>query len=129
MKQSLKQQKGASVTGVVLLIICLGLLAKFAIGVIPSYVGEYQLSKLVARELAKANAAKRTDNQFLQDLNRQLTMNANYNTDAREVIQFVSKTPGNLQVRLVYQDEYLYYGNTYIVNRFDKEIVPEDASY
>lgn len=125
--KSVKYERGASVSGVVLLIVCLGLLFKFAIGVIPAYVGEYQLRKLVADELVKANSAKLSETKFLQALDQQLSINANYNTKAKDVILFTSKTPGNLQVRLVYEETYQYYGNTYIVNRFDRPITAADA--
>lgn len=125
--KSVKYERGASVSGVVLLIVCLGLLFKFAIGVIPAYVGEYQLRKLVADELVKANSAKLSETKFLQALDQQLSINANYNTKAKDVILFTNKTPGNLQVRLVYEETYQYYGNTYIVNRFDRPITAADA--
>lgn len=125
--KSVKYERGASVSGVVLLIVCLGLLFKLAIGVIPAYVGEYQLRKLVAHELVKANSAKLSETKFLQALDQQLSINANYNTKAKDVILFTSKTPGNLQVRLVYEETYQYYGNTYIVNRFDRPITAADA--
>lgn len=125
--KSVKYERGASVSGVVLLIVCLGLLFKLAIGVIPAYVGEYQLRKLVAHELVKANSAKLGETKFLQALDQQLSINANYNTKAKDVILFTSKTPGNLQVRLVYEETYQYYGNTYIVNRFDRPITAADA--
>lgn len=125
--KSVKYERGASVSGVVLLIVCLGLLFKLAIGVIPAYVGEYQLRKLVADELVKANSAKLSETKFLQALDQQLSINANYNTKAKDVILFTNKTPGNLQVRLVYEETYQYYGNTYIVNRFDRPITAADA--
>lgn len=120
-------QRGSSVTGIVLLIICLGLLGKLGIGIIPAYVGEYQLRKLVAQEVEKANAARLTDRKFLDALNQQLSINANYDTKAEDVIQFMNKTPGALRVKIMYEDTYQYYGNTYIVNRFEREITPEDA--
>lgn len=120
-------QRGSSVTGIVLLIICLGLLGKLGIGIIPAYVGEYQLRKLVAQEVEKANAARLTDRKFLDALNQQPSINANYDTKAEDVIQFMSKTPGALRVKIMYEDTYQYYGNTYIVNRFEREITPEDA--
>lgn len=125
--KSVKYERGASVSGVVLLIVCLGLLFKLAIGVIPAYVGEYQLRKLAADELVKANSAKLSETKFLQALDQQLSINANYNTKAKDVILFTNKTPGNLQVRLVYEETYQYYGNTYIVNRFDRPITAADA--
>lgn len=123
MKQvSLKHQKGASVTSVVLIIICLGLLGKLAVGIIPAYVGDYQFNKLVLGELKKANADKQTERQFMNALSQQLSINANYNAKPEEMLTFISKTPGNLAVRTNYSEESVFYGNTIIVNRFSAEI-------
>lgn len=120
-------QRGASVTTIVLLIIALGLLGKLAIGIIPAYVGDYQFTKLVAEELKKANGAKQTDKQFLNSLSHQLSINANYDAKPEEMLIFTNKTPGALAVKSSYSEEYNFYGNTYIVNRFEKEITDADA--
>lgn len=119
---SLNKQQGASISGVILLIIMLGLLGKFAVGVIPAYVGDFQLKKLVNDELHKANAAKQTERQFLDALDRQLSINANYNTNAKDIITFTNKTPGMMKVKLEYSTESQYYKGTYVVNRFSHEL-------
>lgn len=126
--KNLNTQQGASVTGVVVLIIALGLLAKFGLAVIPAYVGDYQLTKLVTKELKSANAAKMSERQFLAKLDQQLSINANYNTQAKDVITFTNKTPGNLSIKLNYSEEHQYYGSTYVVNRFEKTITAADAA-
>ena len=120
-----KHQQGASITGVILIIIMLGLLGKFAVGVIPAYVGDYQLTKLVTQELAKSNAAKHNERQFLSALDQQLSINSHYDTNAKDIITFVGKTPGALSVNMHHTTENQYYGGTYVVNRFNKHI---DAS-
>ena len=120
-------QRGASVTSIVLFVIALGLLAKFGLAVIPAYVGDYQFTKLVAQELKKANAAKHTDKQFLNALSTQLTINANYNSKPEDMLTFTNKNPGSLAVKSDYKTEYQYYGGTYIVNHFSKEITEADA--
>lgn len=120
-------QRG-SVTNVVLLIICLGLLGKLAFAVIPEYVGNYQLTKLVKHELHEANTARATPKQFLADLDRQLQINANYNTKAEDIVHFTNQTPGSLGVKLQYETESQYYGSTYVVNRFETEISAADAA-
>lgn len=123
MKQvSLKSQQGASVTSVVLMIICLGLLGKLALAVIPAYVGDYQFNKLVQGELQKANGANQTDRQFMNNLAQQLSINANYNTKPEEMLVFISKAPGSLSVRTNYSEEHRFYGGTYVINRFSAEI-------
>lgn len=117
-----KHQQGASVTGVVLFIIMLGLLGKLGISVIPAYVGDYQFNKLVQDELQKANAAKRTEKQFMDSLSHQLSINANYNAKPSEMLIMTNKTPGSLAVRTNYSEESVFYGGTFIVNRFSAEI-------
>lgn len=126
--KTLHTQQGASVTGVVVLIIALGLLAKFGLAVVPAYVGNYQLTKLVTSELKNANIAKMTDRQFLAKVEQQLSINANYNTKAEDVISFTNKAPGNLSIKLNYSEEHQYYGSTFIVNRFEKTITAADAA-
>lgn len=125
MKHSLKAQAGSSVTGIVLFIIMLGLLAKLGISVIPAYVGDYQFNKLVQSELQKANAERRTEKQFMDSLAHQLSINANYNSNPKEMLIMTNKTPGNLAVRTNYSEESVFYGSTVIVNRFSADITNE----
>ncbi len=130
MKQvaSLSAQRGASVTTIVMTLIALGLLARLGIGVIPAYVGDYQFTKLVAQELKNANDAKMTDRQFLANLDRQLSINANYDSKPEEMLIITNKTPGALAVKSHYAVENNFYGNTFIVNRFEKEIKPAESA-
>lgn len=128
MKQvSLKSQQGASVTSVVLFIIALGLLARLGVGMIPAYVGDYQFTKLVAQELKKANESKQTEKQFMSSLSQQLSINANYNAKPEEMLIVTNKTPGALAVKTQYEVESNFYGNTFIVNRFSKDVTAQDA--
>lgn len=120
----LSKQRGASVTSIVLFLIALGLLAKLGVSVIPAYVGDYQFTKLVAKELKRANDAKQTDKQFLNSLSQQLSINANYDSKPEEMLVFTNKTPGALAVKSQYEVENKFYGQTYIVNRFEKNIDP-----
>ncbi len=130
MKQvaSLSAQRGASVTTIVMTLIALGLLVRLGIGVIPAYVGDYQFTKLVAQELKNANDAKMTDRQFLANLDRQLSINANYDSKPEEMLIITNKTPGALAVKSHYAVENNFYGNTFIVNRFEKEIKPAESA-
>lgn len=130
MKQmtSLSAQRGASVTTIVFALIALGLLARLGIGVLPAYVGDYQFTKLVAQELKNANDAKMTERQFLNNLERQLSINANYDSKPEEMLIFTNKSPGLLAVKSHYAVESNFYGNTFIVNRFEKEIKPAGSA-
>lgn len=125
MKQSfsLKHQQGASMTGIVLMIIAVGLLGKFALAVVPDYISNYQLTKLVERELASANASNLSGEQFLETLKRQMDIDTIGLPKSDTSIVTVSRnTPGALAAKIKYQTENQYYGGTYITNRFDREI-------
>lgn len=127
MNTTLHRQRGASVTTIMLLLIAIGLLAKLGVAIVPAQINNYQLTKLVERELKQANDERLTERQFIEQLDRQLSINANYNTKAAEVIHFTNKTPGALAARLRYTEESKFYNNIYVVNRFDKVIVPANA--
>ncbi len=124
---SLSNQRGASVTTIILALAALGIIVKLGLGIIPAYIGDYQFTKLVASELQKANGAKQTERQFMSGLSQQLSINANYNTKPEEMLIFTNKTPGALAVKSKYEVESNLYGQTFIVNRFEKEIVAASA--
>ncbi|MBE9591179.1 DUF4845 domain-containing protein [Moraxella sp. K127] len=124
---SLTNQRGASVTTIIVGLAMAGIIIKLGLGIIPAYIGDYQFTKLVAGELKKANDAKQTERQFMQNLSQQLSINANYNTKPEEMLIFTNKTPGALAVKSQYEVESNFYGETFIVNRFEKEITAEDA--
>lgn len=117
-------QRGASVTSIVLILIALGLLAKLGVGIVPAMVGDYQFTKLVAQELKRANDAKQSEREFFNNLEQQLSINANYDVKAKDRLVVLNKTPGALKVKSQYQVENKFYGQTYIVNRFEKDIEP-----
>ncbi|AWY19222.1 DUF4845 domain-containing protein [Moraxella bovis] len=124
---SLTDQRGASVTTIIVGLAMAGIIIKLGLGIIPAYIGDYQFTKLVAGELKKANDAKQNERQFMQSLSQQLSINANYNTKPEEMIIFTNKTPGALAVKSQYEVESNFYGETFIVNRFEKEITAADA--
>lgn len=124
---SLTNQRGASVTTIIVGLAMAGIIIKLGLGIIPAYIGDYQFTKLVAGELKKANDAKQNERQFMQSLSQQLSINANYNTKPEEMIVFTNKTPGALAVKSQYEVESNFYGETFIVNRFEKDITAEDA--
>ncbi|MBE9577906.1 MULTISPECIES: DUF4845 domain-containing protein [Moraxella] len=124
---SLTNQRGASVTTIIVGLAMAGIIIKLGLGIIPAYIGDYQFTKLVAGELKKANDAKQTERQFMQNLSQQLSINANYNTKPEEMLIFTNKTPGALAVKSQYEVESNFYGETFIVNRFEKDITAADA--
>lgn len=128
MKQfSLKSQQGASITTIILVIIALGLLARLGTAVVPAYISDYQFTKLVARELKTANEAKQTESELLKTLEQQLNINGDYKSKPQEMLVFTSKTPGALAVKTQYEVESNFYNQTFIVNRFEKEITAADS--
>lgn len=124
---NLTNQRGASVTTIIVALAMAGIIIKLGLGIIPAYIGDYQFTTLVANELKKANDAKQTERQFMSGLAQQLSINANYNTKPEEILIFTNKTPGALAVKSKYEVESNFYGDTFIVNRFEKDITAADA--
>ncbi|MGM8888323.1 DUF4845 domain-containing protein, partial [Psychrobacter sp. 1U2] len=78
----LSSQRGASVTSIVLLLIIIVIAGKLVIAIMPAQVGDYQLSKTLGTQLKEANNNGETAKQFVERVNRQLSINADYDTTA-----------------------------------------------
>lgn len=118
----LSTQRGASVTSIVLFIIVLGIAVKLMIAIVPAQIGDYQLTKLLGMELKEANDKGETAKQFVERVNRQLSINADYNTNAEEVFTFTNKKTGQLAIYKKYEETNNLFGNVDIVNRFEGDI-------
>lgn len=121
-------QQGASVTGIVLLIIGIVVGAKLLVAIIPAQVSDYQLTKMLAQELRTANQNEETAKQFTDRVNRQLSINADYNTTAEDVFTFTDEKKGQLKLHKQYEVENNFFGNVFIVNRFEGNITQADAT-
>lgn len=118
----LSTQRGASVTSIVLFIIVLGIAVKLMIAIVPAQIGDYQLTKLLGKELKEANDKGETAKQFVERVNRQLSINAEYNTNAEDVFTFTNKKTGQLAIYKKYEETNTLFGNVDIVNRFEGDI-------
>ncbi|PKG35166.1 DUF4845 domain-containing protein [Psychrobacter sp. Sarcosine-3u-12] len=118
----LSTQRGASVTSIVLFIIVLGIAVKLIIAIVPAQIGGYQLTKLLGMELKEANDKGETAKQFVERVNRQLSINADYDTNAEEVFTFTNKKTGQLAIYKKYEETNNLFGNVDIVNRFEGDI-------
>ncbi|MGM8897213.1 MULTISPECIES: DUF4845 domain-containing protein [unclassified Psychrobacter] len=118
----LSSQRGASVTSIVLLLIIIVIAGKLVIAIMPAQVGDYQLSKTLGTQLKEANNNGETAKQFVERVNRQLSINADYDTTAEEVFTFTNKKPGELALYKDYDKTSNFFGNVDIVNRFEGEI-------
>ncbi|MDA5133908.1 MULTISPECIES: DUF4845 domain-containing protein [Psychrobacter] len=118
----LSSQRGASVTSVVFIIIVLGVAAKLIVAIVPAQIGDYQLTKTLSAQLKESNANKETAKQFVERVNRQLSINANYDTQAEEVFTFTDKKTGQLAIHKQYEVTNKLFGNVDIVNRFEGDI-------
>ena len=114
----LSSQRGASVTSVVFIIIVLGVAAKLIVAIVPAQIGDYQLTKTLSAQLKESNANKETAKQFVERVNKQLSINANYDTKAEEVFTFTDKKTGQLAIHKQYEVTNKFFGNVDIVNRF-----------
>ena len=118
----LATQRGASVTGIVLMIIFLGVAIKLMIAIIPAQIGDYQLTKTLSAQLNESNNNNETAKQFVERVNKQLSINADYDTKAEDVFTFTNKKTGQLAIRKQYTVTNNFFGNVDILNRFEGDI-------
>ncbi|GAA0309198.1 DUF4845 domain-containing protein [Psychrobacter aestuarii] len=124
---SLSAQRGASVTGVIFLVIGLVVAGKLLAAILPAQIGDYQTTKLLETELHDANQARLSDKAFVDKLNKQLSINADYDTEAEELFTFTDKKAGQLAIHKKYEVTHNFFGNVDIVNRFEGDITPKPA--
>lgn len=118
----LSTQRGASVTSIVFIIIALGVAVKLIVAIVPAQIGDYQLTKTLSAQLQESNSKKETAKQFVEGVDKQLSINADYDTKAEEVLTFKDKKAGQLAVHKSYEKTNNLFGNVYIVNRFEGDI-------
>lgn len=118
----LSSQRGASVTSIVFIIIVLGMAAKLIVAIVPAQIGDYQLTKTLSAQLKESNTNKETAKQFVERVNKQLSINADYDTKAEEVFTFTDKKTGQLAIHKEYAVTNNLFGNIDIVNRFEGDI-------
>ena len=118
----LSSQRGASVTSIVFIIIVLGVAAKLIVAIVPAQIGDYQLTKTLSEQLKESNANKETAKQFVERINKQLSINANYDNKAKELFTFTDKKTGQLAIHKEYAVTNNLFGNIDIVNRFEGDI-------
>ncbi len=119
---SLTSQRGSGATSIVLLLIIIVIAGKLVVAIMPAQVGDYQLSKTLGAQLTEANNNGETAKQFVDRVNRQLSINADYDTTAEEVFTFTNNKPGQLSIYKKYDKTSNFFGNVDIVNRFEGEI-------
>ncbi len=118
----LATQRGASVTNIVLIIVLLGVAVKLLVAIVPAQIGDYQLTKLLSAELKVANDNNETAKQFVERVNKQLSINADYDTNAEDVFTFTNKKTGQLAIHKEYAVTNTFFSNVDIVNRFEGDI-------
>lgn len=119
-------QRGASVTGIVIMIVLIVVCVKLGLAIIPAQVGHYQLKKSLALQLKKSNDNKESVKDFLDNVNSQWHING-ASQKAEDVVEVVDNTPGAMSVKLKYDEANNFFGNVDIVNRFEDTISAEDA--
>ena len=118
----LSTQRGASVTSIVFIIIALGVAVKLIVAIVPAQIGDYQLTKTLSTQLQESNSKKETAKQFVEGVDKQLSINADYDTKAEEVLTFKDKKSGQLAVYKSYEKTNNLFVNVYIVNLFECDI-------
>ena len=123
----LSTQRGASVTSIVFVIIALGVAVKLIVAIVPAQIGDYQLTKTLSTELKTSNNNKESAKQFIDRVDKQLSINADYDTKAEDILTFKDKKAGQLAVYKKYEVTNKLFGNVDIVNRFEGDIDPTTA--
>ena len=118
----LATQRGASVTNIVLIIMVLGIATKLMVAILPAQIGDYQLTQLLSAELKEANENNDTAKQFVERVNKQLSINADYDTTAEDVFVFTNKKTGQLAIHKKYEVTNNLFSNIDIVNRFEDDV-------
>jgi len=119
---SLATQRGASVTNIVLIIMLLGIATKLTVAIVPAQIGDYQLTKLLSAQLKEANSNNETAKQFVERVDKQLSINADYDTKAEDVFTFTDKKTGQLAIHKEYAITNNFFSNVDIINRFEGNI-------
>ncbi len=119
---SLSSQRGASVTSIILLIIVIVIAGKLLIAIVPAQIGDYQFTKTLSTQLHEANMKNETAKQFIARVDRQLSINAEYDAKAEERITFTSEKIGKLAIHKQYVETNNFFANVDIVNRFEGDI-------
>ncbi|MGM8900429.1 DUF4845 domain-containing protein, partial [Psychrobacter sp. 1Y4] len=77
---------------------------------------------LLRAELKVANNNNETAKQFVERVNKQLSINADYDTNAEDVFTFTNKKTGQLAIHKEYAVTNTFFSNVDIVNRFEGDI-------
>ncbi len=118
---SLNSQRG-SVTSVILLLIVIVIAGKLVIAIAPAQVGDYQLTKTLSDQLREANSEGKTAKQFVDYVDQQLQINADYDRKAEDIFTFTNNKTGQLAIYKKYEKTNNLFGNVDIVNRFEGDI-------
>lgn len=119
---SLSSQRGASVTSIVLFILVLGISAKLAVAILPAQVSDYQLTKMLSAQLKESNNNGETAKEFMKRVDKQLRIDAYYETKSEDLFTFKNNRAGELVLHKDYQITKNFFGNVDIVNRFEGDI-------
>lgn len=119
---SLSSQRGASVSSILLLLIVIVVAGKLLVAIVPAQIGDYQLNKLLIDQLSEANNRKESAAQFIERIDRQLSINADYDASAKEMFTFTNNAPGQLAIYKKYEKTNNFFSNVDIVSRFEGDI-------
>lgn len=123
---SKKAQTGASVTGVVMTLIVIAIGLKLAVSILPAQIGNYQVNQVLISELKHANEQKLTADKLMQQINKQMSINS-LQFDLQKNVSVTNTQVGDLALESNYEESSVFFGNVFIVNRFNSKITAADA--
>ena len=124
---SLSSQRGASVTSIILALVIIVVTGKLFIAIVPAQIGDYQLTQVLSNQLHEANSVNETAEQFVERVNRQMSINADYDISAKDIFTFTNNETGQLAIHKQYSKTNNFFANVDIVNRFEGDIEPTPA--
>ncbi len=124
---SLSSQRGASVTSIILALVIIVVTGKLFIAIVPAQIGDYQLTQVLSNQLHEANSVNETAEQFVERVNRQMSINADYDISAKDIFTFTNNKTGQLAIHKQYSKTNNFFANVDIVNRFEGDIEPTPA--
>ena len=119
---SLSSQRGASVTSVILILIVVVVAVKLLLAIVPAQISDYQMTQMLSEQLKEANNNQETPEQFVARVDRQLAINASYDTKAEETFTFTNEKLGQLAIRKDYNKTNKFFANVDIINHFEGDI-------
>lgn len=111
-------QRGASMSGIMTMVILFVLIIKIIAGILPAYLNDRLIDDQISSILSRGGS-NLTQEKFLADLNTNLSRNNIHDKKAEDLVKFGKGT--KLKVTKDYEERSNFVGNVDLVVKFYKE--------